>query len=368
MATSAAAYDRLAELKAFDETKAGVKGLADAGIAELPRIFHAPPHLINGSPTAPADDPIFTFPIIDLEGAWGEDPVKRAQIVGNIRDASANWGFFQVVNHGVPARVVDEMKAGAHRFFELDVEQKKEFFGRDMTKKVVYNTNFDLYSSPAANWRDTILFHMAPDPPEPEQLPICCKDIVTEFSKEILSFADSLFGLLSEALGLSSNHLKELGCAEGVDVAYNYYPPCPQPELTLGATQHTDTAFIAMLVQDHIGGLQVLHRNHWVDVPPMSQGLVVNIGNLLQVMSNDKFTSVEHRVLLKGVGPRVTAIAFFGIGYTSNSRLYGPIEELLSESDPTKYKKTTIQDFVAGAYKQGLDGTSFVQLLKLTDD
>ncbi|CAI0430147.1 unnamed protein product [Linum tenue] len=209
---------------------------------------------------------------------------------------------------------------------------------------------------------------MAPDPPEPEQLPICCKDIVTEFSKEILSFADSLFGLLSEALGLSSNHLKELGCAEGVDVAYNYYPPCPQPELTLGATQHTDTAFIAMLVQDHIGGLQVLHQNHWVDVPPMSQGLVVNIGNLLQVMSNDKFTSVEHRVLLKGAGPRVTAIAFFGIGYTSNSRLYGPIEELLSESDPPKYKKTTIQDFVAGAYKQGLDGTSFVQLLKLTDD
>ncbi|CAI0466430.1 unnamed protein product [Linum tenue] len=241
MAPITAAYDRLPELKAFDETKAGVKGLADAGIKELPRIFHAPPHLINGSPAAPADDPNFTFPIIDLEGAWGKDPVKRAQIVGEIRDASANWGFFQVVNHGVPARVVDEMKAGAHRFFELDVEQKKEFFGRDMTK-----------------------------------------EIVTEFSEEILCFADSLFGLLSEALGLSSNHLKELGCAEGVDVAYNYYPPCPQPELTLGATQHTDTAFIAMLVQDHIGGLQVLHRNHWVDVPPMSQGLVVNIGNLLQ--------------------------------------------------------------------------------------
>ncbi|CAI0466420.1 unnamed protein product [Linum tenue] len=362
----AAAYDRLAELKAFDETKAGVKGLADAGITDLPRFFHAPPHLLHGSPAAPADDPSYVFPIIDLDGAW-EDPDKRNRIVGEIREASANWGFFHVVNHGVPARVVDEMKAGAHRFFELDVKQKKEYFGRDMTKKVVYNTNFDLYSSPAANWRDTILFHMAPNPPEPEQLPTCCREIVTEFSKEMLNLGDVLFQLLSEALGLRSNHLKEIGCLEGMDTAYNYYPVCPEPELTLGATQHTDTGFITVLAQDDIGGLQVLHRNRWVDVPPMSQGLVVNLGTLLQVMSNDKFTSVEHRVVLKGAEPRVSAISFFGIGYTLNTRLYGPVEELLSEDNPPKYKKTTIKDLVAHAYKQGLDGTSFLHHLKLMD-
>ncbi|CAI0466423.1 unnamed protein product [Linum tenue] len=236
----AAAYDRLAELKAFDETKAGVKGLADAGITDLPRFFHAPPHLLHGSPAAPADDPSYVFPIIDLDGAW-EDPDKRNRIVGEIREASANWGFFHVVNHGVPARVVDEMKAGAHRYALK-----------------------------------------APNPPEPEQLPTCCREIVTEFSKEMLNLGDVLFQLLSEALGLRSNHLKEIGCLEGMDTAYNYYPVCPEPELTLGATQHTDTGFITVLAQDDIGGLQVLHRNRWVDVPPMSQGLVVNLGTLLQ--------------------------------------------------------------------------------------
>ncbi|CAI0466421.1 unnamed protein product [Linum tenue] len=306
----AAAYDRLAELKAFDETKAGVKGLADAGITDLPRFFHAPPHLLHGSPAAPADDPSYVFPIIDLDGAW-EDPDKRNRIVGEIREASANWGFFHVVNHGVPARVVDEMKAGAHR---------------------------------------------APNPPEPEQLPTCCREIVTEFSKEMLNLGDVLFQLLSEALGLRSNHLKEIGCLEGMDTAYNYYPVCPEPELTLGATQHTDTGFITVLAQDDIGGLQVLHRNRWVDVPPMSQGLVVNLGTLLQ-----------HRVVLKGAEPRVSAISFFGIGYTLNTRLYGPVEELLSEDNPPKYKKTTIKDLVAHAYKQGLDGTSFLHHLKLMD-
>ncbi|CAI0466542.1 unnamed protein product [Linum tenue] len=236
---AAAAYDRLAELKAFDETKAGVKGLVDAGVAELPRIFHAPPHILDAYPTAAAEDPNYVFPIIDLGGAW-EDPEKRKKVVAEIRDASASWGFFQVVNHGVPASVVEEMKAGAHR---------------------------------------------APNPPAPEELPTSCRDVVTEYSSEMLKIGDSLFELLSEALGLKSNYLKEMGCAEGVNVVYNYYPACPQPELTLGTTQHADIGFISVLVQDDVGGLQVLHKDHWVDVPPMADGLVINIANLLQVIN-----------------------------------------------------------------------------------
>ncbi|CAI0466433.1 unnamed protein product [Linum tenue] len=364
---AAAAYDRLAELKAFDETKAGVKGLVDAGVAELPRIFHAPPHILDAYPTAAAEDPNFVFPIIDLGGAW-EDPEKRKKVFAEIRDASASWGFFQVVNHGVPASVVEEMKAGAHRFFNLDVEEKKQYYGRDMRKKVVYHSNLDLYTSSSANWRDAVMFQMAPNPPAPEELPTSCRDVVTEYSSEMLKIGDSLFELLSEALGLESNYLKEMGCAEGVNVVYNYYPACPQPELTLGTTQHADIGFISVLVQDDVGGLQVLHKDHWVDVPPMADGLVINIANLLQVMSNDNFTSVKHRVLVKNVGPRVSIIAFFGVGFTLGSRIYGPIEELLSEEHPPRYKKTTIQDFVAQSYKQGLNGISFLDMLKLTKD
>ncbi|KAK7393673.1 hypothetical protein VNO78_22236 [Psophocarpus tetragonolobus] len=61
----------------------------------------------------------------------------------------------------------------------------------------------------------------------------------------------------------------------------HYYPSCPEPELTLGTTKHADPDFITVLLQDHIGGLQVLHQDTLMDVNPVSGALVVNIGDFL---------------------------------------------------------------------------------------
>lgn len=104
-----------------------------------------------------------------------------------------------------------------------------------------------------------------------------------EYSKEVERLGNSLFELLSEALGLKPDHLKGMECAKGHCVLSHYYPPCPEPELTMGTTKHSDPDFLTLLLQDSIGGLQVLHQSHWVDVPPVPAALVVNIGDILQV-------------------------------------------------------------------------------------
>nr|XP_016440061.1 PREDICTED: gibberellin 3-beta-dioxygenase 1-like [Nicotiana tabacum] len=92
------------------------------------------------------------------------------------------------------------------------------------------------------------------------------------------------------------------------------------------------------------------------DVPPVSGALVVNVGDLLQLISNDKFTSIAHRVLASRVGPRVSVACFFTTGHSLSSRVYGPIKELLSEDNPARYRETTIM-------QQGLEANLLCQIL-----
>ena len=115
-----------------------------------------------------------------------------------------------------------------------------------------------------------------------------------EYAKQMMKLALTLFELLSEALGLDANHLNDMECAKGLTSICNYYPPCPQPELTQGATPHTDNGFLTILLQDQIGGLQIRHQGHWIDVPPLAGTLIVNVGGLLQAsITNSNVVYIE---------------------------------------------------------------------------
>lgn len=174
VATSAADYDRESELKALDETKAGVKGVVDAGIEKLPQIFiHEQQRLKKYSVCT---EPKFSIPVIDLQGI-GRDQSVRLRVIDQVRNACETWGFFQVVNHGIPVSVLDEMIGGIRAFHEGDLEMKQQFYNREFSNKhVVYNTNFDLYKvSSSTNWRDSLNVVMLPRGPKPEDLPAICR-------------------------------------------------------------------------------------------------------------------------------------------------------------------------------------------------
>ncbi|KAJ9686179.1 hypothetical protein PVL29_015193 [Vitis rotundifolia] len=288
-------HDRRRELKAFDDSKSGVKGLVDAGITKIPPMFVYPS--------------TFRVPLVDLDGI-NDSATLRAKIIDQVREACENWGFFQAVNHGIPASVLEEMIDGIRGFHEQDTQVKKEFYKRDFKEKVSYFSNFDLCQATVATWKDCLSWAMAPSPPDPTELPAVCR------------YGCTLFELLSEALGLDVNRLKDMECAEMIFHA----------ELTLGARRHTDSGFLTVLLQDQVGGLQVLHQNQWIDASPMPGALVINVGDSLQVITNDRFKSIEHSVLVNRVSPW---------------QLYSPIKDLVTQENPPKYKEATLHAHVA---------------------
>ncbi|CAK9165461.1 unnamed protein product [Ilex paraguariensis] len=171
-------YDRKSELKAFDDSKAGVKGLVDAGVATIPRIFLGHDQIKHDVKLhSSGDSQQYGIPVIDVTGIH-EDPGRRAYIADKVRNACEKWGFFQLINHGVPASVMNGMIDGVRRFHEQDTEVKKQFYSRDVTRRFTYNSNFDLYQAPAASWRDTFYCVMAPHRPDREELPAVCRYVL----------------------------------------------------------------------------------------------------------------------------------------------------------------------------------------------
>ncbi|KAL6588150.1 hypothetical protein OROMI_001128 [Orobanche minor] len=174
-----------------------------------------------------------------------------------------------MVNHGVAVSFMEEIVDGVRRFHEQPKEVKMEWYSRDHEKRVRFYSNGDLHVSKAANWRDSIACYYVDGELDSDALPLVCsqlglsliyREAIGNYMDIVLRLKDILAELLSEALGLDTDFLASMGCMKTATLVCHYYPSCPEPGLTLGATKHSDPSYLTILLQDNIGGLKVLHQ------------------------------------------------------------------------------------------------------------
>lgn len=284
------------------------------------------------------------IPTIDLSGLHGSAELKASTIKA-IGDACAEWGFFRVKNHGVDEKVISKMLEVTEEFFGLSLEEKMKYYSEDVLSPIRYGTSLNTPLAHKLHWRDYLRHYGHPFPDSIFQLwpnnPPQYRNVAKAYLEEIWKLTMKLGGAISESLGLDEGYFeKSLG--EGVQIlACNYYPPCPEPDKTLGLAAHSDHGGLTILMENGVEGLQIKHDGKWHSVHDVPSTFVVNVGDYLEILSNGKYKSIEHRATVNQVKTRISVAVGHG---PEMSTIVKPAAQLVNETD--QYQSITYKDYV----------------------
>ncbi|KAM3369095.1 hypothetical protein ACQJBY_017157 [Aegilops geniculata] len=295
------------------------------------------------------------IPLIDLKHLDGPG---RRRVVEAIGAACENDGFFMVTNHGIPEAVVEGMLRVAREFFHLPESERLKCYSDDPKKAIRLSTSFNVRTEKVSNWRDFLRLHCYPLESFVDQWPSnppAFREVVGTYSTEARALALRLLEAISESLGLERGHMVKAMGRHAQHMAVNYYPSCPQPELTYGLPGHKDPNAVTLLLQDGVSGLQVQRDGRWVAVSPVPGALVINIGDQLQALSNDRYKSVLHRVIVNSESERISVPTFY---CPSPDAVVAPAEALVDGGHPLAYRPFTYQEYYEEFWNMGLESAS----------
>ncbi|KAB1199545.1 putative 2-oxoglutarate/Fe(II)-dependent dioxygenase [Morella rubra] len=332
----------------------GVKHLCENGVNKVPKKYILP---ASDRPRMNYDGKLnvrkqnLKLPVIDFSELQG---ANRPQVLKSLANACEQYGFFQLVNHGIPSDVISSMIDVSTRFFELPFEERAKYMSSDMHAPVRYGTSFNQNKDTVFCWRDflKLMCHPPSDvlphwPSSPGDL----RKLAATYSKETKNLFLMVMEAILESLGLvgtTENKTKEEDILKDFQdgsqlMVVNCYPPCPEPNLTLGMPPHSDYGFLTLLLQDEVEGLQIQFQEKWVTVQPIANSFVVNVGDHLEIFSNGKYKSVLHRVSVNSKKSRTSVASLHTLPFKCTVR---PSPKLIDEENPRRYKDTNFATFL----------------------
>ncbi|XP_027086698.2 oxoglutarate-dependent flavonoid 7-O-demethylase 1-like [Coffea arabica] len=279
------------------------------------------------------------------------------------------WGFFhncqQLINHGVSSSLVEKLKSEVQNFFNLPMVEKNKY-GQEPGDVEGYGQAFVKLEEQKLDWADVLYMITQPEdlrkPHLFPKLPLPLRETLDQYSRELKILAIKVLEQMTKALGMKLEDMTMLFQEGMQSMRMNYYPPCPQPELVMGLCPHSDAVGLTILLQvNEVEALQIKKAGAWVPVVPLPNAFIVNVGDILEIVTNGIYKSVEHRATVNLHNKRLSIATFFSPkldGYM------GPAPSLITPKNPAIFRRISMIDYLKAFFSRELDGKSFIDAMR----
>ncbi|KAF8666539.1 hypothetical protein HU200_053660 [Digitaria exilis] len=210
------------------------------------------------------------------------------------------------------------------------------------------------------------MFCIITQPPEARDIklwpaqPLTFMKSLQDYSDELKKFAHSIATIIGKILNIEPQLMGDNYAVQALRM--NYYPPCPSiPEKVLGFSPHSDGSFFTILTEvNSVKGLQIRRHGAWIPVNPQPKSLLVNVGDFLEIMTNGKYKSIEHRVTINSHMERLSISAF------NNPKIDGVVSPVLGSNEKTLYKTVGVADYLKHNLSNKLDGKRALDYAKVS--